>query len=76
VYLIKIKTETFTKSRVRAGMRMSALGQKADIAAHSCDVRFTPKSRHRLSLAGCPLCAKSGREQVQQIRSSDYRNFR
>src|SRR5262249_3798045 len=23
------------------------------------NVRFTPKSRHRLSISGCPLCAKS-----------------
>ena len=30
------------------------------------NVRFTPKSGHRNSAAQCPLCAKSGREQVQQ----------
>src|SRR5215472_15198290 len=31
------------------------LGSKADIAAHSSDVRFTPKSRHGNSTARCPL---------------------
>ena len=35
-------------------------GSKADMAAHSSDVRFTPKSRHWNSAAPCPLCAKSG----------------
>ena len=35
-------------------------GSKADIEAYSCDVRFTPKSRHWNSVARCPLCAKSG----------------
>src|SRR5262249_54090238 len=30
-------------------------------AAYAADVRFTPKSGHRNSLAGCLLCAKSGR---------------
>src|SRR5262249_33479259 len=34
-------------------------GSKADIAAHSSDVRFTPKSRHWDLAATCPLCAKS-----------------
>jgi hypothetical protein len=31
-------------------------GSKADIARCQADVRFTPKSGHRLSLPGCPLC--------------------
>ena len=35
-------------------------GSKADIRAPSSDVRFTPESGHRLSLSGCPLCARSG----------------
>jgi hypothetical protein len=35
-------------------------GSKADIAAHSSNVRFTPKSGHRLSASGCLLCANSG----------------
>src|SRR5215469_5021363 len=39
---------------------MSALGQKADMAAHSSDVRFTPNSGHWNSFSKCPLCAKSG----------------
>src|SRR5205823_8249317 len=30
------------------------------------DVRFTPESGHWNSLAGCLLCAKSCREQLQQ----------
>src|SRR5262249_8881126 len=39
-------------------------GSKADIAAHSSDVRFTPKSRHWDLAATCPLCAKSGHSDV------------
>jgi len=39
---------------------MSALGPKADILEGLCDVRFTPKSGHRLSELRCPLCARSG----------------
>src|SRR5262249_48641614 len=35
-------------------------GSKADIEACLRDVRFTPKSGHRNSVAECPLCAKSG----------------
>jgi hypothetical protein len=35
-------------------------GSKADIGAGATDVRFTPKSGHRLSALGRPLCAKSG----------------
>src|SRR5215467_10199104 len=34
-------------------------GSKADIARDQLNVRFTPKSRHWLSAAGCPLCAKA-----------------
>src|SRR6516164_4790350 len=34
-------------------------GSKADIEAPPSDVRFTPKSGHRVSGSGCPLCAKS-----------------
>jgi hypothetical protein len=38
-----------------------------------CDVRFTLESRHRLSTLGCPLWAKSCREQVQQkLRLFDH----
>jgi hypothetical protein len=44
-------------------------GSKADIAASPTNVRFTPKSGHWNSVAACPLCAKSGREQVQQEAS-------
>src|SRR6516225_2990366 len=35
-------------------------GSKADIGAPPINVRFTPKSGHRNSLTGCPLCATSG----------------
>jgi hypothetical protein len=41
-------------------------GSKADISLTPDDVRFTPKSGHWNSLAGCLLCAKSCREQLQQ----------
>ena len=44
--------------------QMSALGQKADIAASPTDVRFTPKSGHWNSAAKCPLCAKSRHSSV------------
>jgi len=43
-----------------------AFGSLADIATPLGDVRFTPKSGHWNSVAKCLLCAKSGREQVQQ----------
>jgi hypothetical protein len=42
-------------------------GSKADIALRSRHVRFTPKSGHWQTTVGCPLCAKSGCEQVQQM---------
>src|SRR5262249_2859539 len=35
-------------------------GSITDIEASWGNVRFTPKSGHRLSLSGCLLCAKSG----------------
>jgi hypothetical protein len=35
-------------------------GSEMDISLSSIDVRFTPKSGHWNSLAGCLLCAKSG----------------
>jgi hypothetical protein len=35
-------------------------GSKADIAAVSSHVRFTPESGHCRTMLGCPLCAKSG----------------
>jgi hypothetical protein len=41
-------------------------GSKADIEARPFDVRFTPKSGHWRSEFRGLLCAKSGREQVQQ----------
>jgi len=37
-------------------------GSKADIEAPSPDVRFTPKSGHRETTLGCPLCARSGHD--------------
>jgi hypothetical protein len=44
-------------------------GSKADILLGLRDVRFTPESGHCRATVGCPLCAKSGREQVQQTSS-------
>jgi hypothetical protein len=35
-------------------------GSLADIEGRPTNVRFTPKSGHRKTLLGCPLCAKSG----------------
>src|SRR6516162_5946761 len=43
---------------------------KADIEVHSCDVRFTPKRRHRNSAVKCLLCAKSGHRVSYSITSS------
>jgi hypothetical protein len=37
-------------------------------AVHSCDVRFTPKSRHRSVRWQCPLCAKRGHSALRQKR--------
>jgi hypothetical protein len=53
--------------------RMSALGQKRT-TGRIFDVRFTPKSGHRLNLPGCPLCANSGQSALQRkIRSTRRR---
>jgi hypothetical protein len=41
-------------------LSMSALGQKQTLKQVHANVRFTPKSRHWLSVSECPLCAKSG----------------
>jgi hypothetical protein len=35
------------------------------MAASLSDVRFTPKSGHRLAGLGCPLCAKTGLNALQ-----------
>jgi hypothetical protein len=45
---------------------MSAVGQKRNIPGELLDVRFTTESRHWPGALGCPLCAKSCREQAQQ----------
>src|SRR5262252_1780533 len=45
--------------RTQAGPQPCPLWVKADIAECETNVRFTPKSGHRNSLAGCLLCAKS-----------------
>ena len=36
------------------------------VSAHTCDVRFTPKSGHSSAPSRCPLCANSG-----HLNSSD-----
>jgi hypothetical protein len=52
---------------VRNGKRADVrLGSKADIGLPPVDVRFTPKSGHRNSVAQCLLCAKSGHSALQQ----------
>jgi hypothetical protein len=45
---------------LRRGDRHVRFGSKADILGGLPDVRFTPKSGHRNSVVGCPLCAISG----------------
>src|SRR5262249_40591687 len=54
---------------VRLTLGNVRFGSKADMAAHSLDVRFTPKSGHWNSVAKCPLCAKSGHMQCSNSRS-------
>ena len=36
------------------------------VTARTANVRFTPECRHRETLLGCPLCAKSGHYAAQQ----------
>src|SRR6516162_7695297 len=43
-------------------------GSKADIGEGAIDVRFTPKSGHRNSVAKCPLCAKSRHSALRKER--------
>ena len=47
-------------------------GSKADVGSPAIDVRFTPKSRHRLSALGCPLCATSKRPRVCRASPRTY----
>src|SRR5215469_1982342 len=42
-------------------------GSKADIVRVSTDVRFTPKSGHRLPVLECPLCAKSRHQSQKEL---------
>ena len=52
-------------------------GSKADIAAHSCDVRFTPKSGHRSVAAPSLLHAKLGATRITNGSTSESaRNVR
>ena len=37
---------------------------EADMAGRICNVRFTPKSGHRETLLGCPLCANKQRSRI------------
>ena len=53
---------------------MSALGQKQTIEAPPSDVRFTPKSRHRETLLGCPLSAISGHESLCDLLRNHNRS--
>jgi hypothetical protein len=39
-------------------------GSKADIVDYPRDVRFAPNSGHSPARLGCPLCANSGRSQL------------
>jgi hypothetical protein len=45
------------------------IGSYADIEVLRPDVRFTPKSGHRLARSPCPLCAKSGHQPNYSITS-------
>jgi hypothetical protein len=51
-------------------------GSKADIGLASIDVRFTPKSGHRLTEFECPLCATSGRRATRVYCDSANVGFR
>ena len=56
-------TATHTSRCARRHSAASSLRTFSEILRN---VRFTPKSGHYRSANKCPLCAKSGREQVQQ----------
>src|SRR5262249_48621666 len=43
-----------------------ACGSGADITRSPSNVRFTPQSGRSADMLACPLCARTGREQVQQ----------
>ena len=58
------KDQAATQRSLAAHVRF---GSKADIEAHPRNVRFTPKSGHRVSALACPLCAKSGLLQCKTL---------
>jgi hypothetical protein len=47
------------KADIAERRRLVRFESKADIAVHSCDVRFTPKSGHQQNASGCLLSATS-----------------
>ena len=57
-------------ARSKFGLRGANVrfGSKADIAVGPHEIRFTPESGHRNSVAQCPLCAKSGHSALQPKR--------
>jgi hypothetical protein len=59
----------FSRAEKAADKKPSTIFEQATALCSSVkrDVRFTPKSGHCRTTAGCPLCAKSRREQLQQI---------
>jgi hypothetical protein len=53
--------------RLEVGLANVRFGSKADMEAGPCNVRFTPKSGHSLSVSACPLCANSGLMQCSKM---------
>ena len=72
---IRKDREAIISPKVRPGRTLWSVraahvrfGSGTDVAASLINVRFTPESGHRNSLAGCPLCAKSGHCDAKLVR--------
>src|SRR5262249_33245394 len=66
---VAAKTVWAEGDRCTAGLQpcLCPLGSGADITRLFSYVRFAPKSGQTAEVPGCPLCAKSGHNAVQQI---------
>ena len=66
---ILVKVEGRAQARVAAQSADVRFGSEADISCVKREVRFTPKSRHRLSAVGCLLSARSRHLITQEMKS-------
>jgi hypothetical protein len=60
--LIGLKPALLLQHKMLADVRC---GSKVRMAASNFNVRYAPESRHPMDGLERPLCAKTGREQVQ-----------